>query len=209
MLFVSLVVMDGAVAQTHALRSGWNLVGNDSGADVNSVNVFGDTSTPNAISPQVTSIWSWDSLNSRWNFYAPNMTATALSSYASSKGYGVLSTIPKGEGFWVNATQALTLPLVVSTPTIEGAYQGTLAGSASNSFSLLVLENGDFWTMYGTSTSSGLAVAGSRRRGRDGSGVSGHHARHASHSGFCRPACLAPVLSDHTAGFVCAGNLAV
>jgi hypothetical protein len=148
------------MAQTHTLRSGWNLVGNDSGADINSVKVFGDASTPNAISAQVTSIWSWDSLNLRWNFYAPSMTGAELSTYAGSKGYGVLSAIPKGEGYWVNAKQPITYP-IPATPTLEGAYEGTLAGwSPSNSFSLLVLENGDFWSMYGTTTSKGLAVAG-------------------------------------------------
>lgn len=161
LLCASLALTGHTLAQTHTLRSGWNLVGNDSGADVNSVNVFGDASTPNAISPQITSIWSWDSLNLRWNFFAPSMTGSELSTYAGSKGYSVMSSIPKGAGFWVNAKQAVTLPLIVKKPTLEGAYEGTLAGwSPSNSFSLLVLENGDFWSMYGTTSSKGLAVAG-------------------------------------------------
>lgn len=35
-------------------------------------------------------------------------------------------------------------------PTAEGAYGGSLTGSSSNTFSLLVLENGEFWSAYGT-----------------------------------------------------------
>lgn len=45
-------------------------------------------------------------------------------------------------------------------PTAEGVYGGTLTGSASNAFQLLVLENGDFWAMYGTQADGVFGVAG-------------------------------------------------
>lgn len=45
-------------------------------------------------------------------------------------------------------------------PTAEGVYGGTLTGSTSNAFNLLVLENGEFWAMYGTNTSNTLYVRG-------------------------------------------------
>ena len=45
-------------------------------------------------------------------------------------------------------------------PTAEGVYGGTLTGSTSSAFQLLVLENGDFWAMYGTQTPSVFGVAG-------------------------------------------------
>lgn len=45
-------------------------------------------------------------------------------------------------------------------PSAEGVYGGTLTGSTSSAFQLLVLENGDFWSMYGTSTPTTFFVAG-------------------------------------------------
>ncbi len=45
-------------------------------------------------------------------------------------------------------------------PTAEGVYGGTLTGSTSTAFQLLVLENGEFWAMYGTRTSTFFGVAG-------------------------------------------------
>jgi hypothetical protein len=46
-------------------------------------------------------------------------------------------------------------------PSAEGAYTGTLTGSTTyKAFELLVLENGDFWSLYGTQGSSSFSVAG-------------------------------------------------
>lgn len=45
-------------------------------------------------------------------------------------------------------------------PSAEGVYGGTLTGSASSAFEMLVLENDDFWAMYGTQTSTQFLVAG-------------------------------------------------
>lgn len=42
----------------------------------------------------------------------------------------------------------------------EGVYGGTLTGSTSTAFQILVLENGDFWSMYGTQGASTFGVAG-------------------------------------------------
>ena len=44
--------------------------------------------------------------------------------------------------------------------TAEGVYGGTLSGSPSTAFRLLVLEDGSFWSMYGTATASVFGVAG-------------------------------------------------
>ena len=44
--------------------------------------------------------------------------------------------------------------------TAEGAYGGTLSGSTSDTFSLLVLEDGEYWTLYGTQFSGVMYVAG-------------------------------------------------
>lgn len=55
-----------------------------------------------------------------------------------------------------------------SGPTAEGVYGGTLTGSTSSAFQLLVLENGEFWAMYGVRTTNAFGVAGFLQ----GSGVS-------------------------------------
>lgn len=57
------------------------------------------------------------------------------------------------------ATPAVTAPTPVAT-TAEGVYVGDLTGSSSKEFELLVLENGEFWSIYGTSTASAFGVAG-------------------------------------------------
>ena len=51
-------------------------------------------------------------------------------------------------------------PAPSAGPTAEGVYGGTLTGSTSSAFQLLVLENGEFWAMYGTQTASAFGVAG-------------------------------------------------
>jgi hypothetical protein len=42
----------------------------------------------------------------------------------------------------------------------EGAYAGTLTGSASTGFQMLVLENDEYWALYGTSVGGTFGVAG-------------------------------------------------
>lgn len=49
-------------------------------------------------------------------------------------------------------------PVVVG-PTAEGVYSGTITGAKSSGFQLLILENGDFWTLYGNQTSSQFLVS--------------------------------------------------
>lgn len=47
-----------------------------------------------------------------------------------------------------------------STELPEGIFGGTLTGSASSDFQMLVLENGELWSLYGTETSTSFGVAG-------------------------------------------------
>jgi chitodextrinase len=81
---------------------GWNLLGNSLTQPISVATAFGDPLV-------VTTVWKWDAANSGWQFYAPSMDATTLQTYATSKGYGVLSAINPGEGYWVNAKLAATL----------------------------------------------------------------------------------------------------
>ena len=92
-----------ASAQTQTLQPAWNMVGNDAGASIDATAVFGTETNPSAISKSVISVWSWNNKLKRWNFFAPGMTPQEMAAYADSRGYGVLATIAKGEGFWVNA----------------------------------------------------------------------------------------------------------
>ena len=45
-------------------------------------------------------------------------------------------------------------------PKPEGAYAGTLTGSASSAFQLLVLENDEYWALYGRNVGNSFLVAG-------------------------------------------------
>ena len=134
-----------ALAQTHSLPAGWSLVGNDNGTDVDPVSIFGNSISPTSISTSVTTVWTWDSSRSRWNFFAPSMTPSALSTYATSKGYGALSNIAKGEGFWVNASSNLTLNLSTTPPpagfpiTFNGIEMDTMSFSTVETYCVATL----------------------------------------------------------------------
>ena len=92
------------------------------------ISLYGDANT-------VTSVWKWDPSVQGWQFYTPLMDATALQAYANSKGYGVLSTIGPGEGYWLNA---------IVPPTL-GAQSGALfdltAASLVNGWNLAATGN--------------------------------------------------------------------
>ena len=101
------LVVTATLAQSHVLVKGWNLVGNDAGTDVSPALVFGNVTT----APSILTVWTWDTVNFRWKFYTPAKTATDLAAYADSKGYGVLTVIKAGEGFWVNTANVVVVSL--------------------------------------------------------------------------------------------------
>jgi hypothetical protein len=105
---------------------GWNLLGNSLNQGISVASVFGD---PNV----VTTVWKWDSAKTGWQFYAPSMDATALQTYASGKGYGVLSVINPGEGYWVNAR-----------------VQPTLGAQSGNAFNLTAANLAAGWNLVAT-----------------------------------------------------------
>jgi hypothetical protein len=84
------------------LLKGWNLLGNGQDQTLPIATLFGDPLN-------VTTVWKWDVTKPGWQFYAPSMDTAALQTYTASKGYGVLTAINPGEGFWVNAVQPLTV----------------------------------------------------------------------------------------------------
>jgi hypothetical protein len=84
------------------LRQGWNLLGNSLNQTLSVATLFGDANV-------VSTVWKWEPGANRWLFFTPMLDATALQTYANSKGYGVLSQIGPGEGYWVNAKIAAEL----------------------------------------------------------------------------------------------------
>lgn len=100
-------VVDIAIDQ--ALKLGWNLLGNSLNKSIPVANLFGDPST-------VTSVWKWDTAAAKWQIYAPAMTEEALAAYAAGNGYGVLSVLKPGDGYWVNALKGISLPIQTGPP---------------------------------------------------------------------------------------------
>ncbi|MCF8168919.1 MAG: choice-of-anchor D domain-containing protein [Rhodoferax sp.] len=119
---------------TLALQPGWNLLGNGQSQPLTVASAFG-------VAAQVTTVWKWDVLVPGWQFYAPSMDATALQTYAASKGYAVLSTINPGEGFWVNAAQAFTATLPSGSTITGNAFQDGLAYALKPGWNLVSVGN--------------------------------------------------------------------
>jgi len=131
---VSFFIAAQAYASTHSLVQGWNLEGNNNGSAIDPVAVFGNATTPTGISPSVTTVWVWDKTLGQWDFFAPSMTSAALTTYAASKGYGVLTNIQDGEGFWVNVNAASGVSVNLSVPPALSIFAGNIssAGSVDN-----------------------------------------------------------------------------
>ena len=61
------------------------------------------------VSAHVYSLWKWNAAARRWAFHSPQLGAEANAAYRATHGYDALVTIEPREGFWVSATQALSL----------------------------------------------------------------------------------------------------
>ena len=86
----------------------------------------------------VTSAWKWE--NGTWSVYLPGETDGGAS-YASSKSFGLLSTLNPGEGFWVNSKSVvqLTIPGATATGALTFASGWNLVG-LKNSQAVTVAE---------------------------------------------------------------------
>jgi hypothetical protein len=80
------------------LEQGWNLMGMNKSMSQNISDLV------QGKEDIIASVWKWDSGN--WAVYLPGQDTEA---YAQSKGFTLLTNINPGEGFWVNATQPITL----------------------------------------------------------------------------------------------------
>ena len=91
------------------LEQGWSLLGNTLDQTISVASVFGEFSA-------VTTVWKWDVANATWQFYTPTLEAAALEAYAKSKGYGLLTSLEPGDGYWVNAKSRTYLGTVTGQP---------------------------------------------------------------------------------------------
>ncbi|MCX7178675.1 MAG: DUF1566 domain-containing protein [Proteobacteria bacterium] len=103
------------------LTQGWNLVGNSVDAPLTVATTFSDTT-------KILSVWSWVVTKAKWAFFNPALVGQALTDYASSRGYDVLTTINGGEGFWVNAKTAFSVQLPAGTVVASSSFQSMSSG---------------------------------------------------------------------------------
>ncbi len=98
------------------LVAGWNLLGNSTDQPITVSTLFSNPTVVNTV-------WKWNAASSTWQFFTPSMDATALLTYTTSKGYGLLTSISSGEGFWVNAKKAQSLALLPGSAFSLGQSQ--------------------------------------------------------------------------------------
>ena len=91
------------------VSKGWSLLGNGKDQSLQVSSLYRDALW-------VISVWKWDAVQKRWQFYAPNKDAAALQALASQNNYGVLSDIKPGEGYWVNALSSASVTLPSGAP---------------------------------------------------------------------------------------------
>ena len=118
-----------------ALTAGWNLLGNGGSSAMNLTSLFGDAN-------KVASVWKWVRSGSTpgisypaWAFYTPSADGGAA--YAASKGYDSLSTIQGGEGFWVNAKTAFSVPLTAPAWILSSVFQPTQSKALTSGWNLI------------------------------------------------------------------------
>lgn len=116
-----------SAASTLNLAPKWNLVGNSSSGAFDVATLLGDGA-------KVNSVWKWVSASAKWAFYAPSLSAQALTEYANTKGYDVLATINGGEGFWVNAITAFAVQVPAGS-----AIGSTPLGAAVSGWNLIAI----------------------------------------------------------------------
>ena len=93
------------------LLPGWNLIGNGVDAPIDVAHSFADSNS-------FVTVWKWSAALGNWSFYSPLLAqqGSALSDYVASNGYQLLSSIAGGEGYWVNAQQAVSVTLNLGNP---------------------------------------------------------------------------------------------
>ena len=112
------------LANSIAAPTGWSLLGNNSASTISVSNTFNQTG--------VTSVWVWNASAAKWAFYTPTLADGGVA-YAATKGYDALSTIAPEQGFWVNASQSISVETKTpSAPSVNlrAAYNSFKLDSA-------------------------------------------------------------------------------
>jgi hypothetical protein len=99
---------------------GWNLLGNSTGTALAVADTFGDQTT-------VSSVWKWLPQKSNWAFYAPTQADGGVA-YAASVGYEPLTSVARGEGFWVKATAAFSASLPADAAIDPPSFKNMATG---------------------------------------------------------------------------------
>lgn len=101
-----------AVGGTRALSSGWGLIatGDNPSPLIFSNGLSGASAQTIPLPLNLTTLWAWDVMASRWYFWAPSLVNNGqLGSYIQSKEYLDFNTTSRtlgpGFGFWVNRPQ--------------------------------------------------------------------------------------------------------
>ena len=100
-----------ATIPAQSVVPGWNLLGNSHGLALDVPVLFGNADSPvTGVTENVVSVWKWDAALAAWAFYSPQLTPAQLATFIAGRNYLALTAIAPGEGYWVNASHALTLP---------------------------------------------------------------------------------------------------
>ena len=100
---------DTVSPQALIVDAGWNLLASRVPARV-SVDTLAAGQGP-------LTFWKWQSATGTWAFYSSEMAAQqTLADYIAGKGFGRLSSISYGDGFWVNSPQPTVLTLQETAP---------------------------------------------------------------------------------------------
>lgn len=83
-----------------SVTSGWNLVGLKTNQSIGIEALIGDKGS------KILSVWKW--VKNTWHVYLPQQSDKGAS-YAQAKGFGVISAISPGEGFWIKALEGFEL----------------------------------------------------------------------------------------------------
>lgn len=118
-----------AMGGTMSVAVGWNLLGNSTSSAMDVATAFGDAN-------KVITVWQWLPAKGSWGFYSP-ADADSGAAYASSKGFELLTTVPGGQGFWINAKSAFTVPLPTGSMLEAMAFQTGGAQALANGWSLI------------------------------------------------------------------------
>ena len=122
-------------AVTASLVAGWNLLGNGTTSTIDVAATFGDPA-------RVLTIWKWQPAGGgNWAYYAPGQT-NGGADFAATKGYGLLTAIAPGEGFWVNAKLAFTVPLGGTTRFSLVSLQDSGSTPLPSGWSLIAVGDG-------------------------------------------------------------------